>query len=60
MTLGVNVAWVAGQVTFMNENIDQMVYSQLMTTSLKSSTLRDEFAGQILERELPQPTDGQY
>jgi prepilin-type N-terminal cleavage/methylation domain-containing protein len=56
---GVNVAWVAGQVTFMKDNIDQMVYSQLMTTSHKSSTLRDP-TGEILERSLPQPTEDQY
>lgn len=56
---GVNVAWVAGQVTFMNDNIDQMVYSQLMTTSHKSSTLRDP-NGVVLESQLPQPTEDKY
>jgi prepilin-type N-terminal cleavage/methylation domain-containing protein/prepilin-type processing-associated H-X9-DG protein len=56
---GVNVAWVDSRVTFLNENVDQVVYCQLMTTNHKSSTLRDA-SGEILEKDLPQPTDDKY
>ena len=56
---GVNAAFAAGQVRYINESIDQLIYSQLMTTSHKSSSLKDP-TGEILERSLPQPTDDKY
>jgi prepilin-type N-terminal cleavage/methylation domain-containing protein/prepilin-type processing-associated H-X9-DG protein len=56
---GVNVAWVDSRVTFLNENVDQLVYCQLMTTNHKSSTLLDP-SGEIPEKNLPQPTDDKY
>jgi prepilin-type N-terminal cleavage/methylation domain-containing protein/prepilin-type processing-associated H-X9-DG protein len=56
---GVNVAWADSRVTFLNENVDQLVYCQLMTTNHKSSTLKDA-KGEKLEKELPQPTEDKY
>jgi type II secretory pathway pseudopilin PulG len=56
---GVNAAFVAGQVQFLSETIDQVVYCQLMTTNHKSSTLKDA-AGENFERDFKQPTDDDY
>jgi prepilin-type N-terminal cleavage/methylation domain-containing protein/prepilin-type processing-associated H-X9-DG protein len=38
---GVNVAFVGGKVQFLSDNIDPLVYAQLMTSSSKHSDLRD-------------------
>ncbi|MEM9659576.1 MAG: DUF1559 domain-containing protein, partial [Planctomycetota bacterium] len=56
---GVNAAFAAGQVRFLREDIDPVVYCQLMTTSHKESTLRDP---QFINRDakMRQPTDEQY
>jgi hypothetical protein len=56
---GVNAAFVAGQVRFLSERIDQVVYCQLMTTSYKESLLMDPTAKKF-ERELKQPSDDDY
>lgn len=56
---GVNAAFAAGQIRFLSEKVDQLVYCQLMTTNHKSSTLRDP-TGEILERKLSQPEVGDY
>jgi len=56
---GVNAAFVAGQVRFISDKIDQLVYCQLMTTAHKESSLRDA-DGEELERNFKQPTDEDY
>lgn len=55
---GVNVAFCGGQVEFMRENIEPLVYAQLMTSNSKRSTLKD--ANGTADRKLPQPSDEQY
>jgi prepilin-type processing-associated H-X9-DG protein len=54
---GVNVAFCGGQVEFMAETIDPLVYAQLMTSNSKRSKVR--FNG-TWDRQLPQPSDDQY
>jgi prepilin-type N-terminal cleavage/methylation domain-containing protein/prepilin-type processing-associated H-X9-DG protein len=56
---GVNVAFVGGNVRFLKEDVDQVIYAQLMTPSHKSSTLKDA-KGQKFDREMKQPTDEDY
>lgn len=55
---GVNVAFCGGQVQFMRESIDPLVYAQLMTSNSKRSTLKD--SGGNPDRKLNQPNDDQY
>jgi prepilin-type N-terminal cleavage/methylation domain-containing protein/prepilin-type processing-associated H-X9-DG protein len=55
---GVNVAFAGGQVEFLRENIEPLVYAQLMTSNSKKSKLTD--ASGKAERLLPQPNDDQY
>ncbi len=56
---GVNASFVAGQIRFLSDKIDQLVYSQLMTTNHKESTLQDA-QGKLYERDLEQPSDDDY
>jgi hypothetical protein len=51
------VAFCGGQVEFMAETIDPLVYAQLMTSNSKRSKVR--FNG-TWDRQLPQPSDDQY
>jgi len=55
---GVNVAFAGGQVEFLRENIDPLVYGQLMTSNSKKSKLVN--ASNVPDRQLPQPNDDQY
>ncbi len=55
---GVNAAFVGGQVSFLNDQIDPLVYAQLMTSNHKKSDLRNGTG--TLESELPQPSDDEY
>jgi prepilin-type processing-associated H-X9-DG protein len=54
---GVNVAFCGGQVEFMAESIDPLVYAQLMTSNSKRSKLVWNMTS---DRKLPQPSDDQY
>ncbi len=54
---GVNVAFCGGQVDFMRETVDKVVYAQLMTSNSKRSKLT---VGGVPDRKLPQPSDDQY
>jgi len=55
---GVNVSFCGGQVEFMRESIDPVVYGQLMTSSSKRSKLVD--ANGNPDRKITQPSDDQY
>jgi prepilin-type N-terminal cleavage/methylation domain-containing protein/prepilin-type processing-associated H-X9-DG protein len=55
---GVNVSFCGGQVEFMRESIDPLVYGQLMTSNSKRSKLMDS-SGKP-DRLLQQPSDDQY
>lgn len=55
---GVNMAFCGGQVEFMAESIDPLIYAQLMTSNSKRSKLVD--ASNVPDRKLPQPSDEQY
>ena len=58
---GVNVAFCAGQVEFITEGIDPVVYGQLMTSNSKRSKLKDKPGPSgIPDRKLNQPSDDQY
>jgi type II secretory pathway pseudopilin PulG len=54
---GVNVAFCAGQIDFMAEQVSPLVYAQLMTSNSKRSDL---VSNGVFDRKLPQPTDDQY
>jgi prepilin-type processing-associated H-X9-DG protein len=54
---GVNVAFCGGQVEFIRENIDPVIYGQLMTSNSKRSNL---YSGATPDRKLPPPSDDQY
>jgi prepilin-type N-terminal cleavage/methylation domain-containing protein len=55
---GVNVAFVAGQVVFISDQIDPFVYAQLMTSNHKSSELGQKSQG--YEKNAAEPADGSY
>jgi prepilin-type processing-associated H-X9-DG protein len=55
---GVNVAFCGGQVEFMAESIDPLIYGQLMTSNSKRSKLLGP--NDTPDRKLPQPSDDQY
>jgi prepilin-type N-terminal cleavage/methylation domain-containing protein/prepilin-type processing-associated H-X9-DG protein len=55
---GVNVAFAGGNVEFMRETVDPLVYAQLMTSNSKRSRLVD--AANVPDRKLNQPSDDQY
>jgi prepilin-type processing-associated H-X9-DG protein len=54
---GVNVAFLGGQVTFIADQIEPMVYAQLMTSNHKQSELG---VAPAFEQSLPEPADGSY
>jgi prepilin-type N-terminal cleavage/methylation domain-containing protein len=54
---GVNMAFCAGQVEFIRESLDPVVYGQLMTSNSKRSKLK---VGTKFDRQLNQPTDDQF
>ena len=54
---GVNVAFVAGQVVFVSDQIDPFVYAQLMTSNHKASELGIE---PQYEKNAAEPADGSY
>lgn len=56
---GVQAAFVAGQVQFISDQIDNLVYAQLMTTNHKRSDLLGA-DGTTFEKNLPQPTDDSF
>jgi hypothetical protein len=58
---GVNVAFCAGQVEFITESIDPVIYGQLMTSNSKRSKLKNAAgASGVPDRKLNQPSDDQY
>ncbi len=59
---GVNAAFAGGNVKSIRDNIDLLVYAQLMTTNRKQSELYklDANDDRIPEKELSQPDDSQY
>lgn len=54
---GVNVAFCGGQVEFIRESVDPVVYGQLMTSNSKKSNL---YSGSTPDRQLPPPSADQY
>jgi hypothetical protein len=56
---GINVAFVGGQTVYVSDQIDNLVYAQLMTSNYKRSDLMDA-AGNRFEKELDQPGDDAY
>lgn len=54
---GVNVAFCGGQVEFIAETIEPVIYAQLMTSNSKRSKL---VSGGVADRKLNQPSDEQY
>lgn len=57
----VNVAFCDGHLGTMNENIDPLVYAQLMTTNRNKSKLVDgKQTPPVADRKLQQPSDDQY
>jgi len=58
---GVNVAFVAGNVGFLSEKINPLVYAQLMTSNRKSSELVKNINNETVpDKELAQPSSDQY
>jgi prepilin-type N-terminal cleavage/methylation domain-containing protein len=53
---GVNVAFCGGTVRFMGENIDPVVYGQIMTSNSRKSNLVNQ-ATAVPDRKLTQPSD---
>ena len=56
---GVQAAFMAGQVAFISDQIDNLVYAQLMTSNHKQSDLRG-VDGTTPEKNLQQPGDDAY
>jgi prepilin-type N-terminal cleavage/methylation domain-containing protein/prepilin-type processing-associated H-X9-DG protein len=54
---GVNAAFVDGHVVFLNDQMDPLVYAQLMTSNHKASDL---LTPPNYERNEPEPADGTY
>jgi prepilin-type processing-associated H-X9-DG protein len=58
---GVNVAFAGGQITFIAETIDPLVYGQLCTPNRNRSSLADYTPSQpVPERRMPAPPDNAY
>jgi len=57
---GVNVAFCDGSVRYINEQLSSRVYAQLMTTNYKKSYYFDRDDSNIVDRQLPQPSDSDY
>ena len=55
---GVNMAFCGGQVVFIADSIDPLVYAQLMTPNRNRSTLFD--VNMVPERKLPPPPDNLF
>jgi prepilin-type N-terminal cleavage/methylation domain-containing protein len=55
---GVNAAFVAGQVVYISDQIEPLVYAQLMTSNHKQSDLGQKNNG--WETNIPEPTDDQF
>ena len=55
---GVNVAFCGGQIVFVPESIDPLVYGQLMTSNRNRSSLKRSDG--TPERKLPPPADDVY
>jgi prepilin-type N-terminal cleavage/methylation domain-containing protein/prepilin-type processing-associated H-X9-DG protein len=53
---GVNVAFCGGTIRFMSDSIDPVIYSQIMTSNARKSTLVRASDG-VADRKLPQPAD---
>jgi prepilin-type N-terminal cleavage/methylation domain-containing protein len=56
---GINVAFVGGQTVFVADQIDNLVYAQLMTSNHKRSDLKDA-ADNLFDKDLDQPGDDAY
>jgi prepilin-type N-terminal cleavage/methylation domain-containing protein len=56
---GINVAFVGGQTVFVGDQIDNLVYAQLMTSNHKRSDLKDA-ADNLFDKDLDQPGDDAY
>jgi prepilin-type N-terminal cleavage/methylation domain-containing protein len=54
---GVNAAFLAGHVVFLNDQMEPLVYAQLMTSNHKQSELGQAPA---YEQNIPEPADGSY
>jgi prepilin-type N-terminal cleavage/methylation domain-containing protein/prepilin-type processing-associated H-X9-DG protein len=54
---GVNVAFCGGQIDFMAETINPVIYAQLLTSNSKRSKF---ISNGVVDRKLPQPSDDQY
>ncbi|TWT47260.1 DUF1559 domain-containing protein [Botrimarina hoheduenensis] len=54
---GVNMAFADGRVLFVNENIQDRVYAQMMTTKYKRSKFYVNEGGIKVDRDLPQPSE---
>jgi prepilin-type N-terminal cleavage/methylation domain-containing protein/prepilin-type processing-associated H-X9-DG protein len=57
---GVNVAFGDGSVRYINEQLSNRVYAQLMTSNYKKSRYRDVEDADTFDRKLPQPNDNDY
>lgn len=57
---GVNVAFGDGSVRYVNEQLSNRVYAQLMTSNYKKSRYRDVEDANTFDRKLPQPNDNDY
>jgi prepilin-type N-terminal cleavage/methylation domain-containing protein/prepilin-type processing-associated H-X9-DG protein len=58
---GVNIAFCGGQITFVAETIDPLVYGQLCTPNRNRSSLADFSKNPAIpERRLPSPPDNAY
>ena len=55
---GANMAFCGGQVVFIADSIDPLVYAQLMTPNRNRSTLFD--VNMVPERKLPPPPDNLF
>jgi len=56
---GVQAAFVGGQVVFISDQIDNLVYAQILTSNHKKSDLKN-VADNTWERDLPQPSEEDY
>ncbi len=54
---GVNAAFIDGHVVFLNDQMEPVVYAQLMTSNHKQSDL---FGQEPYEKDLPEPADGTF
>ncbi len=57
---GVNATFVGSQVSFITDQVDPLVFAQLMTSNRKQSGLEDSRCNSGYEDCTPEPEDGQY